>query len=487
MVKMKKWTYLLALLIALEVISVFLYLGKTHQLGFPLDDAWIHQTYARNLGQNGMMSFVPGIPSTGSTSAGWTILLAAGYFLNVPFYLWTYLWGCIFAVLTAFTTAQLSFSYFGNFRNAVITAVICIFEWHLAWSAVSGMEISLFIFLSLLFLFLLHRNANPYFIGLVAGLTFLVRPEASIIIAIYGIKLLIENRLNLSNFFKPSIAFATVLILTISPWMIFNLTYSGRPFPSTISSKFIQYGYPFSIAKSLGYLRDVFLYFLDGPLMLIFPCALLAIYLIFRRKDTDLYYALVWPLAIILIYTLTIPAIYHHGRYLMPIIPLLVIFGAEGLSFLFEKYQLNHRIQITVYLVIGGMIAVLWVNGASTFALQIKLLLDNHADAARWVDANTPRDVIIATHDVGLIGYITQRQMIDIAGLITPEVIPIMNDQTKLAEFIQKKNVSYVIVFTGYYREFLSQLDAELVYSPPNGDTKKYSLEPFEVFILPTP
>lgn len=484
---MKKWIYLLVLLIALEVSNAALYLSTTKQPGFPLDDAWIHQTYARNLGLHGMMSFVPGIPSTGSTSAGWTALLAAGYFLNIPFHFWAYLWGCIFAVLTAVTAAQLSLSYFGNFKNAVLAAVVCILEWHLAWSSVSGMEISLFIFLSLLFLLLMHHNSPPYVMGLVAGLAFLARPEISLLIVIYGIKLLIEKRSAILKFFTTATTFAIVLLIVISPWMVFNLTYSGRPFPSTISSKFMQYGYPFSAAKSLTYLWDVFLYFLDGPLMLLLPCAILAIYMIFRHKNTLLYYPIIWSLAIILIYAVTVPAIYHHGRYLMPLIPLLVIFGMEGLTFLFEKYQLNSHLRIVIYLVIGAMVAALWVNGASTFALQVKLLTDNHADAARWIDENTPKDIVIATHDVGLVGYITQRQMVDIAGLITPEVIPIMNDQAKLAEFVRSKNVAYVIVFTGYYENFLSQLDAQLVYSPSNEDIETYGLEPFEVFKLPVP
>ena len=120
---MKKWVNLLALLIVLEILSVILYLGKVDQFGFPLDDAWIHQTYARNLGLHGLMAFSPGKPSTGSTSPGWTILLAAGYLLNFPFFIWAYIWGSIFAIAAGFVAAYLSHNYFENFRNAVIVAV----------------------------------------------------------------------------------------------------------------------------------------------------------------------------------------------------------------------------------------------------------------------------------------------------------------------------------------------------------------------------
>ena len=484
---MKKWIYLLVLLIALETISAALYLRTSNQIGFPLDDAWIHQTYARNLGLHGLMAFSPGIPSTGSTSAGWTALLAAGYFLNVPFWSWAYLWGCIFAVAAAFTAALLSYHYFGNFRNGVIVAGLCILEWHLAWSAVSGMEISLFTFLTLLFLLLLYKSSPPYLIGLVAGMAFLVRPEASILIAIYGVKLLLAYRNNLVTLLKNAAIFTVILLIIISPWMFFNFNLIGRPFPSTISSKFIQYGYPVSAGKSLGYIWNVFLYFLNGPLMLLVPCAGFAIYHVVRRKKTDLYYALAWSLALILIYAVALPAIYHHGRYLMPLIPIVAMFGVEGLTLLFDKLQLSGRLQNWVWMGIGALVLVLWINGASTFALQVRLLNENHARVAQWVDEHAPKDAVIATHDIGLVGYITQRELVDLAGLVTPEVISIMYDQDALADFVREQDVSYVIVFTGYYEGFIKRLNARLVYSPNREEFKARGLEPFEVFQIPAP
>jgi hypothetical protein len=484
---MKKWIYLLVLLTALEAINAVLYLRTSGQLGFPLDDAWIHQTYARNLGLHGQMAFSPGVPSTGSTSAGWTSLLAAGYILKFPFFTWAYLWGSIFGVAAAFTAAILSHNYFGNYRNAAIVAVLCTLEWHLAWSAVSGMEISFFTFLTLLFLYLLHKSSPPYWMGLVAGLAFLVRPEASILVVIYGVKLLLENRRNFVTLLKNAAIFAGVLLVIISPWMFFNFDLIGRPFPSTISSKFMQYGYPVSAGKSFDYLWNVFLYFLNGPLMLLVPCAGYAIYRALRQKRTDLYYALAWALALVLVYAVALPAIYHHGRYLMPLIPLVAIFGMDGLTSLFEKFRLSRRMQNLVWVGLAAMVIILWINGASTFALQVSLLNENHARVAHWVDEHAPKDAVIATHDIGLVGYITQRQIVDLAGLVTPEIIPIMDDQDALAKFVREQNVSYVIVFTGYYNEFLKQLNAQLVYSPNREEFKARRLEPFEVFQIPAP
>jgi hypothetical protein len=61
--------------------------------GFPLDDAWIHQTYARNLARSGQWEYVPGVVSAGSTAPLWTMLLALGYLLRLPYLWWAYFLG----------------------------------------------------------------------------------------------------------------------------------------------------------------------------------------------------------------------------------------------------------------------------------------------------------------------------------------------------------------------------------------------------------
>src|SRR5450759_3567603 len=81
------------ILAGITILSVGLYLafsGIYYHIGFPLDDAWIHQTYARNLALRGEWSFIPGKVSGGSTAPLWSALLAIGFWLRLAPLVWTY-------------------------------------------------------------------------------------------------------------------------------------------------------------------------------------------------------------------------------------------------------------------------------------------------------------------------------------------------------------------------------------------------------------
>ncbi|MDO8753825.1 MAG: hypothetical protein Q7J80_08015, partial [Anaerolineales bacterium] len=81
------------------------------------------------------------------------------------------------------------------------------------------------------------------------------------------------------------------------------------------------------------------------------------------------------------------------------------------------------------------------------------------------VDANLPPDALIAVHDIGAMGYFDQHVLLDLAGLISPQVIPIMHDQTRLAEYFDQQGVDYLIVFPTTYPELVAE--STLVYAAP--------------------
>ena len=61
------------------------------RVGYPLDDAWIYQTYARNLSHLREWSFIPGSESGGSTGPLWVLIISIGYFFRMDHHIWAYL------------------------------------------------------------------------------------------------------------------------------------------------------------------------------------------------------------------------------------------------------------------------------------------------------------------------------------------------------------------------------------------------------------
>ena len=89
----KKTVLQLAFICAFSLIVYLLASHFYYRNGFPLDDSWIHLTYARNLALHGEWAFQPGKSTAGSTAPLWTLLLAIGFLLKLGPYMWTYLLG----------------------------------------------------------------------------------------------------------------------------------------------------------------------------------------------------------------------------------------------------------------------------------------------------------------------------------------------------------------------------------------------------------
>jgi hypothetical protein len=58
------------------------------------------------------------------------------------------------------------------------------------------------------------------------------------------------------------------------------------------------------------------------------------------------------------------------------------------------------------------------------------------------------------------VGYLTDQPLLDLAGLITPEVIPIMTDAEKLADWMLERGAEYAIFFPDFSSTY-EQLDAD--------------------------
>ncbi len=69
-------------------------------------------------------------------------------------------------------------------------------------------------------------------------------------------------------------------------------------------------------------------------------------------------------------------------------------------------------------------------KNSEEYSFLCKYHNDRHVAAGKWINKNTIEiQMSIATHDVGAIAFYGKRKIIDLAGLITPELIEHINDR----------------------------------------------------------
>ena len=83
-------------------------------------------------------------------------------------------------------------------------------------------------------------------------------------------------------------------------------------------------------------------------------------------------------------------------------------------------------------------------------------------DTAQWIAQNTKPDALVAAHDIGALGYFGKRNLLDLAGLVSPEVIPFIRDEALLAEYLDEQQADYLMTFPDWYPELVKK--ANLVY-----------------------
>jgi hypothetical protein len=154
---------------------------------FPMDDAYIHFQYARNLAHYGRLEFNPGeFRGLGTTSLLWPLALAGGIKAGLAPELGARILGILSlfgAALCVFHLAQPMFCavWPGTGRTgALLTATLFALSGNVLWFTLSGMETTLFLALGLLALVCYQRGSWAG-VGLASGLAVTTRPEGLVL------------------------------------------------------------------------------------------------------------------------------------------------------------------------------------------------------------------------------------------------------------------------------------------------------------------
>jgi hypothetical protein len=449
---------------AISIIGFIIFSKFYYRIGFPLDDAWIHQTYARNLANNGEWAFIPGQTTSGSTSPLWTILLTGGYLLNIQPLYWTFFIGWLVLAGQAYFGEKFFLSITPGWKKSFPWAALFLLgEWHFVWAAASGMETLLLGLISCLVFYLLSKPVPPYLlIGLFCGLSVWVRPDGITLLG-PSLLLILLNERSLKIFVQYSTKLFAGFIICFIPYLAFNLLLSGNPWPNTFYAKqaeyFLSLQQPFfNRFFSLLILPAVGAGFLLSP----------GLFLLSLQKKRNIFYlclaALIWWFGYTFIYALRLPLPFQHGRYLMPAMPVIFILSGSGLANNISNFGKHHRVLWFIKQVWIIALFAVWVifyfQGAKSYSQDVAIIESEMVATAKWISSNTEPNNIIAAHDIGALGFYGNRIIIDLAGLISPEVIPFIRDETRLARHLDEKKVDFLMTFPSWFPELTSRRKA---------------------------
>jgi hypothetical protein len=434
--------------------------------GFPLDDSWIHQVYARNLAWRGEWAFVPGQPSAASTSPLYTVLLAIGYSLHLPYLLWTSLLGVAALALTGMAGGRIAdWLLPQRWLAGWAAGLVLVFSWHLIWAAAAGMETMLFSAFTLVLIGLggwewqaVRRDVRATVwrgagFGGIAALAVMTRPEGALLAGLVGVLLLVlrpGGRLIGWWIVGAGVAFGVV----VSPYLLLNLSLTGTPLPNTASAKQAQIA-PRLMLSYPQRVADMIYPLIAGAQLLLVPGMIYGFWRNMRSAEWPrIFLALLlvlWPVALILLYAARLPAPYQHGRYVIPALPALIVLGVVGSFHLLDASRSHVLRRVTARALVICMVLTLvffaFGPGLRAYETDVRIIQEEMVAPAQWIADNINTEDLLAVHDIGAVGYFAARPILDVAGLVSPEVVPIYHDEEALWALMRTRDVAYLMAF----------------------------------------
>ncbi|NDJ77192.1 MAG: hypothetical protein GYB65_13130 [Chloroflexi bacterium] len=468
---------LIGLVAAVGVVVYVIAAISMDEAGFPLDDSWIHQTYARNLAEHGEWAFIPGEPSVASTSPLYTVLLSIGYVLRIPFMVWTFALGVLALAGGGWIGVRVAERLFPDLRTVGLwTGLALVLVWHLVWAASSGMETMLFATLSLAVVGLTWRELperetsdrpvdafkRGAVLGLVGALLTLTRPEGVGLVGLAGLFVLLAWPYgSLRDGWRTYVAWGAGVslgwLVGVAPYVAVNYNLSGDLLPNTSAAKQAENAPARELPLLERYGRMLLPLSAGGQLLLL-PGVVMALARLFHRirhgerTAVLLLLPLAWIVMDVSAYAIRLPAPYQHGRYVIPILPHIVLYGVGGTLLIVKAGQrtplrrvLSRSLALSTLLIMVPF----WVIGARAYGRDVRIINTEMVKTAKWIRDNpelVPEDELLAVHDIGAVGYYAPRPILDLAGLVSPEVVPIILDHEALMGLLRVRCARYLMV-----------------------------------------
>lgn len=340
----------------------------------------------------------------------------------------------------------------------------------LLWSSLSGMEITLFILLCMLIInnHIREISSGKIFVlnGLLLGLAANTRPETYLFAGLYYIVSLYTLKknpaLNSARLIISIIIFAALVV----PYPAFCYAYTGGFLPNTYEGQVGSAKY----LPNFTYIIESSKIFIKDNLIICILWLLSAVFFvrsaIKRKVEINFLLINLWIFLLPLVSSFIAPNWRHHGRYLIPLIPFINISAIFILRKIYLYFSAGRLSRAGLYRKIAmALILILSVNSAVLFAgvlgWNVENINDQQGKIAEWLNANLPGERSFGMNDIGIITFKTKKYVVDMAGLVTPEVFSFQKmsyeDGSKaLFRFLKDKGVNYIIIYPDWFEYIMA-------------------------------
>jgi hypothetical protein len=406
--------------------------------GYLTDDTFIHLQYARHLAEGEGIVFNKGERVYGCTSPLWVALIADGMGFGLKGLAVARGLGVLATLASVALFLQLARRTLKRPElRAFATVAWAGHAWMLRWST-SGMETPFAVALTLAGFVAFTEGkqwgARPVRTGALWGLACLARPELVLLVVLWCVALIIDaqNREGIRRMVFGIVPPAAIY----GSWLAFAKVYFGTFWPLTLSAKTV--GTDNLAAKLEAFQRQLRIVgATDGVLLIVLVLSLLMA----RRRA--------WPprlsgqALLPWMWVVMLPALYVArgvqplSRYLLVLLPVLGWLAWRTAEIAWQAPDPEERPARRV-VVLGAILAalVLGQNLAvyrSVVIPQVQSFtrgLENSLIPwGRWFGRHTAPDAMIATPDIGAIGYFSQRTVLDLSGLVTSPMITVLQEE----------------------------------------------------------
>ncbi|KPJ58762.1 MAG: hypothetical protein AMJ42_02665 [Deltaproteobacteria bacterium DG_8] len=468
-----KWGYLKALfplfLISLLSCVMSLYclrFNPDHLLVF--DDSYITLKFASNFFKFRGITYDGTSYLTGATSPLHIVFIAlVGLFSKLETA--SLVVGIVFFTFSSLLVYLWTLKIYEDWKIAIFAGVMMSTSGWLIFDSLNGLETTAFIFFSLLTFYLFYVYERRVFYIFFLFLSILTRPEGWFIACALWMWQVIQYIDHKDKqILRHLLTSLCIFFLLIIPYLLVSLYCTGSLLPGTAFSKAIFFAERYSLLSVKNELfKDGFELFYKG---LLYPMPLFIFPLIlFARRVIAIPYLWFYYIIFYFFYFLLFPgAIKHYWcRYQHIFIPIIII-GIAGGAVELIKICKERTLQISMVALIASSLvynqSLSFVKVENIYSNQVECTKKAVIDIALWIKYNTPKDSLIAVHDIGVVGYFSDRSILDLVGLLNSKVskyyqddqlkMPLPISERRVINYLKEKKPDYLVMFPDWDRYF---------------------------------